>query len=413
MGQSGPRCVKTSRNVPKPVNEKSTSFTKTPEKPVNRKPKGVSFYFNNQRPARPYAMRWKAEGKVKTQFFETEEDRQTAVESLMEKRQEWGKEVLTFNPREWRTYLEAKEIIGETSILDVAMEWRRMRGEQMAKQTLTVREAVKQYLEFRAGENLSSDTMRHIKKHVGQRFVDFAGQMVIQEITAQVITTWLSMLRSSKGPLKGMPVDPLTRKHHRKDLNTFLDWCVRNQWIDRNPCELVPIPKLKEEDVELLTVEEGQRLFSANRNEPVIARIALEAFGFLRASSAGRLKKDQLNFKEKGIRLIGAEHKSGKTRYRQGHPENLWKWLALATDETWAMDWWKYRNEKTKAFVRAGISGGSENRLRKTCLSAHLAWLKNQPLTSYLAQHRHMTTTDIYLGVMSESDGKAWFEITP
>ena len=76
------------------------------------------------------------------------------------------------------------------------------------------------------------------------------------------------------------------------------------------------------------------------------------------------------------------------------------------------MKWWEYRNEKRVAFAVAKL-GDSENRLKKTCLSAHLAWLKNPPLTSYLAQHRHTSTTEIYVGEMNEADAKAHFQIYP
>src|SRR5690606_3637977 len=131
----------------------------------------------------------------------------------------------------------------------------------------------------------------------------------------------------------------------------------------------------EEHDVELMTVDEGRRLFAANAGERIAGRLALEAFGFLRASSAGRIQREHVNFAERGIRMPGLEHKSRKAKFRQGHPDNLWAWLNRAPDETWGMSWWEYRNEKRDAFVRAGLPG-SDNRLRKTCLSAHLAWLK-------------------------------------
>lgn len=374
-------------------------------------PRGIGYLYLENRPS-PYMLRWRESGRTKTQVFDNELDRELAAKALAEKREQFGKEVLTFDPVEWRDWLQAKEQLEGADLLTVIREWKEGRREAKVTESVKVADAIKSYLEMRSAEKLSPDTIRHITKHVGQRFGAFAGDAELRAVDEKMINEWLAGLLSSKGALKGKPVDPLTRRHHRKDLNTFLDYCVRRQWIDRNPCEFVPVPAVEEEDVELLTVDEGRRLFEKNKGHAVIARLALEAFGFLRASSAGRIRKEQINFAEKGIRLVGAEHKSGKTKYRQGHPDNLWKWLALGTDETWSMDWWKYRNEKALAFARAEITG-SENRLRKTCLSAHLAWLKNQPLTSYLAQHRHTSTTDIYLGVMSEADGKKWFEIVP
>lgn len=359
-------------------------------------------------------MRWKVDGAMKTQSFATEEEREEAAKAISEKAKKYGTEVLTFDPKEWRRWLEAKEQLAGADIFDVIREWRTLRGNSgLSTDSVSVADAITKYVDFRRKETLSPDTWRHITKHVEQRFGGFFAGQKLRDVTPEKIEEWLESLISSKGALKGQPVDPLTRRHHRKDVNTFLDYCVRRQWLVNNPCELVPVPAVEEEDVVLLTLEEGQRLFAENQDEPVIGRIALEAFGFLRASSAGRLQKEHVNFAEKGIRMPGPQHKSRKAMFRQGHPDNLWAWLNRAPAETWAMNWWEYRNEKSKAFARAKIDGGSENRLRKTCLSAHLAWQKNQPLTSYLAQHRHTSTTDIYLGVMTETDGKKWFEILP
>jgi hypothetical protein len=355
-------------------------------------------------------LRWTEGGKPRSQSFADPADRESAAQALAEKRADYGKEVLTFDPQEWRRWLEFKELAGGADPMDILREWRASTGTTAV--SILVSDAVASYMTFRSAGALSDDTRRHIEKHVKERFGGYFAGTKLRDVTAAEIGKWLDSLVNSRGAREGEPVEALTRRHHRKDVNTFFDYCVRQGWIARNPCEFVPVPQVVEEDVVLMTIEEGRRLFEANKTRRIAPRLALEAFGFMRASSAGRAALEHFNFNEKGIRMPGLLHKSKKAKYRQGHPENLWAWLRLATPETWAMSWWEYRNEKRDAFVRAKLAE-SDNRLRKTCLSAHLAWLKNQPLTSYLAQHRHTSTTDIYLGVMSEADGKAWFEIVP
>jgi integrase len=376
-------------------------------------PRGIYYEHNRQRPKTPFLLRWTDGGVGKSQSFKDATDREKAAMDLAAKRVEHGTEILNFDPREWRRWLEFKERAGDHDPLEILHQWQVMRGDNHnAASAITVADAVEQYLAFRSEESLSRDTERHFDKHLRQRFAATHGAMRIREVTADTIKTWLGSLTVGRGKREGQKVEPLTRRNHRKDLNTFLDYCVRVRgWIARNPCDAVAVPAVVEADVSLLTIEQGRRLFAMNKGKPVLGRLALEAFGFLRASSAGRLRKEHINFEERGIRMPGLEHKSRKAKFRQGHPDNLWKFLEAAPDACWEMKWWQYRNEKAVAFAVAGIP--SSNRLRKTCLSAHLAWLKNQPLTSYLAQHRHMSTTDIYLGVMTEANGKAWFEITP
>lgn len=390
------------------------STTKLPTPPQQwEPPRGIWYEFNKQRPAVPFMLRWTEDGKLRSQSFADEETRETTARALADKREDHGREVLTFDPREWRRWLEFKERAGDVDPMDILREWQAMRGDSKAPAgRISVGEASSQYLAFRAQGRLSDDTRRHIEKHVGERFVGALGATPVRDVTPGAINDWLGSLTNSKGARKGLAVEALTRRHHRKDVKTFFDFCVRQGWLMRNPCELVAVPHVEEEDVQLLTVEEGRRLFAANEGHRVAGRMALEAFGFLRASRAGRLELKHINFAERGILFRGDGEKGTKARFRQGHPDNLWAWLARAADETWGMQWWEYRNEKRNAFVRAGIDA-SENRLRKTCLSAHLSWQKNQPLTSHLAQHRHTSTTDIYLGVMTEADGRAWFSIGP
>lgn len=372
----------------------------------NRRVPGIRRQHRPGRPL-PFLLGWTEGGKRKWQSYSTEEERSDAEKKLLEKREEFGKEVLSFDPREWRTWLAFKAKIGEADPMQVAHEWLAGRGGTTS--TLTVAEAVTKYLAHRSDGNLSEDTRRHFKKHLQDRFAATHGAMNLHEVAADTIRKWLKSLRH---PRTAKPMEPVTLRHHRKDVNTFLEWCVAEGLIMRNPCASVAVPEVIEEDVELMPVADTQRLFELNAGRRVIYRIALEAFGFLRASSAGRISKADINFKTRGLRMPGAQHKSRKTKFRQGHPDNLWAWIEGAPDEVWDMQWWEYRNEKRVAFEVAGL-GGSDNRLRKTCLSAHLAWLKNQPLTSYLAQHRHTSTTEIYLGVMDEMDGERHFLTYP
>lgn len=184
-------------------------------------------------------------------------------------------------------------------------------------------------------------------------------------------------------------------------------------WILRNPCASVALPKIREEDVTVLPVEHAEALFGpANKGQRVLARLALEAFGGLRYVSAGRIRKEHIDFAAKGITMPGALHKSGKRKFRQGQPDNLWSWLAAAPESCWEMSLVQYRHEKREAFVRAGVAM-PKNVVRHSFGSYHVAQYRNQPLTAYLMQHNNPKTTDIYLGVATAADAARYFAIVP
>lgn len=383
-------------------------------------PRGIHYSFNEGRPF-PFRLHWRdARGKRQSKTYRDEGSRELAARALAEKKESHGRSILNFDPVEWQRFVEFKRIVAGADPVVVAHEWvEARRGAGKAEAGLLVKDAVARYIELRKGEEkLSDDTWRHFDKHLTERFAGSFGVMELRDITADNIRAWLSSLTSSR---TGESMEPLTLRHHRKDVNTFLDRAVREGWLARNPCELVAVPSVEDKDVFVCPVDDAVRFFEVNKGEPVIARIALEAFAGLRYSTAGRIQKSNINFVERGIEMPGIMHKSGKRKFRQGHPENLWAWLARAPEETWTMTLRQYAEEKKSAFIRAGMKGSTAKELssklrniwRHSFASYHLALHRNMPLTQYLMQHRHMTTTEIYEGVATNADAGKYFAITP
>jgi site-specific recombinase XerD len=199
-------------------------------------------------------------------------------------------------------------------------------------------------------------------------------------------------------------------------VNSFLDRCFREGWINRNPCELVALPQADDDgEVSVIAAKDAAAYFNANKDEPFIIRLALEAFGGLRYSTAGRIGWENINFEERGIEMPGAMHKSGKRKFRQGHPDNLWKWLELGRDKNhpvWQMSLRQYAEAKKHGRIRSGVET-PHNVWRHSFASYLLAKTKSLPTVGYLMQHRHTTTTEIYEGVAKEADAAVYFGIVP
>ena len=159
--------------------------------------------------------------------------------------------------------------------------------------------------------------------------------------------------------------------------------------------------------------KQSQRLFAANVHYPVAPKLALEAFGALRCSPVERIEKEHIRFEQRGIFMPAKAHKTGKRKYRQGHPENLWAWLAIATDATWALGPGSYDEAKREAFIRASVDNPG-NILRHSCISYLLAKTKSFESVGYLAQHSNRATTENYEGIVeNDVDTAHYFQIKP
>ena len=366
-----------------------------------KRPKGFIY---RHKPGRvsPFLLFWDDAGASRSKSFETAEDRHEHAVALAERREEYGREAVTFDVREWRTWLAFKAKIGDADPLTVAVEWLAKRNQ--VEGVTPVSSAIESYRIVKKAEGLSPDTLRQIKKKLS-RFADTFGARRIGEIEPEELRAWLAHLATTFAPW--------TVKDHFKVVAAFFTWAKREKLRNDDPCEAVTTPKVPVEEINILTLSETQKLFSSNRDQPCIGRLALEAFGGLRFSSAGRLVKADLKFDDKGLELPGKKHKSGRRHYIDGLPSNLWEWLKIAPAACWELTERQYERAKIEAFVRAGVTS-SQNCLRHSFATYHVAWKKDAALTAILMQHsspamlyRH------YKGRGTAADGAKYFKIAP
>ena len=200
----------------------------------------------------------------------------------------------------------------------------------------------------------------------------------ISEIKREDVRAWLKSL-----DFKGWSL-----VSHFRSARAFFGRAVRDEWIRDNPMAGLDAPRVQKDDVSVISVKDAVALFRANKSHPIVARLALEAFGGLRASSCRRLKFEDIRWEEHGIILPASAHKSGKRHYMEGQPANLWEWLLLWKDvpEAWSWKGLQLMHEKSKAYLRAGLKLPN-NVLRRSFASYHIAMHTDAAKTAILMQH--------------------------
>ena len=364
--------------------------------------------------AKPFFIRFGADRRV--QSYEVEQDRNDAAEKMAEAREKEGSAILDFDPDAWREWKAFRKRC-PAPLHELEELWRNTRHD-----TMLVKDAIPRYMALRLSEDVAkdSDTHRHMDLHL-TRLSDALGALRLDQVTPDLIRDLMGKLLARDRKSKASND---TKRDHRKNWNTFFQRAVDEDWCAKNPCAKVKPPQVFEQDKVPLTPREIFELLKHNHDQPIIGRLALELFGFLRNASAQRLKKEDLSFDRRGIRLPGAardeetgqmviNHKSKKTKFRQGHPPVLWAWLEYAAEECWTeIGEHNYDFRKGEAFLRARVKNAG-NVLRDSCISYHLAAFKNPPLTSYLAQHARMSQTETYEGMADETDAKLVMAMTP
>jgi integrase len=334
--------------------------------------------------------------------FEKESEARAAGLALAAKEREFGREVRNFDVAEWRRYQEAKRTKFGGREPDWSALSARMTLETASK---TVAKAVEDYREQRKGEGLSPATLSQMKKKLA-RFADTFGKLKLHEVTTEGVRAWIAGLAKE--------FQPWTVVDHLKVANTFWEHAKREKWCLDNPLDAVQPPKVPRDEINILTVAETEKLFAANVGQPCIGRLAAEAFGALRFSSAGRLvPATDIKWADKGIELPGAKHKSGRRQYVDGLPDNLWAWLESLPVEKWTATERQYMKEKGEAFIRAGVKF-TPNCLRHSFATYHCAAYKDASKTALLMQHTSAATLwKHYKGKATHADGLKYFAILP
>jgi integrase len=350
-----------------------------------------------------FFLRWRDAGQKIAKSFFTASERDKFARSLAKTREKIGKQAMSFNADEWVEWLRFKDIVGAVDPLTVAREWLAFRRGEAGGGTI-VGDAISQYLDVCEGDE---PEVVYRKKLMLGRWKRFAGAFPLRDVHASHVREWLKKLICRE------KIGPVTVGHHLERVSSFFRWCVRERLCERNPCEGVSAPRVVIREVSVLSISDARRLFSVNAGLPVATLMALEAFGGLRFSHAGRISFDEIDFARKGFVLAAEKHKSKRRGYLEGLPENLWMWLEKAPADTWKMGLKKYRYAKGAAFRRAGVVNPG-NVLRHSFGSYYLALTDDAMKTAAKMQHtspvmlyRH------YKGVATQADAKAWFSITP
>lgn len=385
-------------------------------------PLGMWYEPNPTATRKPFRARWRlSDGTGSSQGFPTEEARATFAGQWVKQREEHGKAVKMVNDATVRAWHEADTISGGVEPVALAKFYVKYHG--IAGGQLSFDDGVLRFWEIRKDKKISPDTKTHLELHFARMAAEH-GKLRLNQFTPEIIRKWYRGLKNPDAADGKFSTTSI--RNHLRSITTFFEVMVANQLADRNPCDAVEAPSVDEKDKIILTPRQAFDYFKANRDTPAVGPSAVECFGGLRFTSAARLTLDRIKDSRRGIEMPGHLHKSKKRKYRQGHPNNLWAWIGHAPESAWAMEQWQYNNAKRAAFVRAELKPVSittiesksevermRNVFRNSFVSYMLALTKNTPLVSYLAQHSHTSTTEIYEGIADEDDARLFLSITP
>lgn len=382
-------------------------------------PRGIRIFESPGPRPSPYGVSWSvrvwdaAKGatvrEVKHQFFPTKELRDArASELAKEKRQGVTLSIGRSETNEWTAF---KQAIGDADWRDVVGAWLAHRqAHKLTQSDVTVGERVETHLKrlekLVERSELAVDSYRQ-RKHKLQLFAERLGPNRIGAVDTEHVRTWLD----------SMPLNEAgTYNNYRKIVYGFFEEAKIDRLIHENPVERIKPRREIAKPVGILSPQQVAQLMwyamTHDRYKVCLWRLSLEVFAGIRFGSALRLERGDVKVADKGIVHPAASIKTTKRQYVEGFPENLWKWLAVAPDDS-DLSTRQYLQRKSELFIAANVPH-PHNCLRHTFPTMHLAAYSNPGLTALLLCHRSQQKLwSNYKGNATKAEGLLFMAITP
>lgn len=344
--------------------------------------------------AKPWEARWYVEGKRKSRFFATRNDRDEFIE----------KHGASGDLDRWQ---KIKDICTPHQVdpLHIVQEYIRL---HFPDDRITMKAAVDSLLESK--EHRDKSYITHLDGFLRKKFLKKFEYLAPHQVDAAKLKAFLLELTSH----------PVTHRNYRNYLRIFFIHCQRQKWIVNNPVKLIPLIDAPPEEIRFHTPEDVKRLLEyCQGSERAIERqmlplLALQAFAGVRSETVFKMEWSMIDFDRKEIVIPAAIMKKRRKHIMQGLEENLWQWLTICdqkADLGISNRAFRYRKRQ---ILNACEVENIKNGLRHSFATYHVTLHQSADRTALLMPHRSATELwEHYYGAGRSADAKAYFAISP
>jgi integrase len=301
-------------------------------------------------------------------------------------------------------------------IIDVVTWWVKHGKHHAVSESPKVDDALTKFKGWLDGEGDGSGnghcTLReHSRPLLGRRveaFINSVGNLRVDEVTPEVVETFLDAIRSRKLN----PVSAITCDNYRRDISRFFTFCIERprRWTTVNPCKEVRVAKGEKQPPEILTLEQCKELLKAAEPKNLAAYTAVCLFGGLRPFEASRLTWDSVNLADREIRLEGTQTKTGRPRV-VSICDTLHAWLKKYKDQEFYPSGWHKRFRKVKADAK--ITEWPQDLMRHTAISHYFRKTGSYGQTAEQFGNSEAIIKNHYQGRVSSDDTEKFYALKP
>jgi integrase len=137
---------------------------------------------------------------------------------------------------------------------------------------ITVAEYLDQWIEIAETVAISPKTAERYKELIRHQITPHLGSIPLQKLKGAHIAAWHAKL-SKGGSCRGEPLSPRTVHHCHRLLRKTLADAVRRELLFRNPCDIVPSPKVAREEMQILDAEHVRLMLAAISSSAIYPQV--------------------------------------------------------------------------------------------------------------------------------------------
>ena len=297
----------------------------------------------------------------------------------------------------------ARNLLPEGISLTAAADFYRRNNETLAT-GLLLDEAITQFLAEKERGGLRQKTVQGLRAHLNRLSRGHSGS-VLRDLSGPVLIQWLDTIG----------VAGVTRNNYRRSLGNFFRWCVRVNYLAKDPTLAITTAKTDQQLPTLLTVQQTRALLRTTRvlDSPLLPYQTLACFAGIRPTELARLHQDDIDIKNGYIHVTSAASKTRQQRYVAILPV-LRKWLD-AYPITGPIAPPNLRKRLTKVRRGAGLLPWPADVMRHSFATYHLAHFQEPGKTAL--ELGHSRSLDMlynnYRSLATPAQAEDYFASTP
>jgi integrase len=361
---------------------------------LDKAERGAPKKHNSSKVGFPFVVSWRRQGKRKRWYFATEEEADEKLKTLQETIAAEGAEGVHFGAvarAEWYAANKILEPLG-ASVIEAARFY--AKHHESRSDSIDWKQATLSYFEELERGNRRQVTIDGNKRRL-KAFEDFAQPRTLGDLDPQTIREFLSQPGFAPGTVAA----------YRLALSGIASHCKRRGWINKNPIDEIPAPKLDQGKPSVWAVREANAILAASarlKDGRILKQQCLRILAGLRPGEAERIEAENIGTDSLRVNV-------GKIRGRRSVrivslSPAFRAWWSLAEEKKSPLHPANFRKLNDAAIKAAGVTTRGKDITRHTWISCALATMHDENKVARMAGNSPAVIYSNYFQLIDEAE---------